>query len=557
MAGKKQFSIETVFKMVDRASAPIKKISRETGRFARSMKKSFKAARIAALKFTRFVKRKTFNALKSVGKLGFGALAIGTGLAVRSFVSFDKAITSTVAKFGGINLASKEGQKTFNDLKKAARDVGAATEFSATQAAEGLDFLAMAGFNSEQAISALPKVVDLATAANVDFARAVDISSDVLGAFNLQTKDTVQLEKNLVRVNDVLAKTVTSANTNMEDLFESIKKGGPTFKAGGQSIETFSALTGIMANAGIKGSEAGTALRNVMLRLAKPVGEAKKALKDLGVKVKDSDKNFKDIVDIIGQFEKGLKGMGDAQRTATLTTIFGARSVTGMNILLAQGEKALRSYRQSIIDSNGAAAQMAEIMRQSIINRLKTLASALTEVSFKFLETFSQDGKNAIDSLTESVKKIDDADIKRFIDTLKAGWSVIEGTAKLLKGLAEALLSVTRVIGTLANIATFGRFGKLSEQLTDFLTKDAREALKKNVVQTREQRTTAERIGLPEISPLTGGIQSPEATQAESRRVEEKILRGELLILDPTNRTELKGDNLGPLITLNQSGATG
>lgn len=534
MANKKQFSIETVFKMIDRASAPIKAISRQTKKFSNVVKRSFRGARIAATKFTRFIGRKTLGALRRIAQFSLAGLAIGVGLAVRSFVSFDKAITSTVAKFGGINLASKEGQETFDRLKKSAREVGAATEFSATQAAEGLDFLAMAGFNAEQAIASLPKVVDLATVANVDFARAVDISSDTLGAFNLMTEDSAQLQKNLTRVNDVMAKTITSANTNMEDLFESIKKGAPTFNKAGQSMETFAALTGILAGSGIKGGEAGTVLRNVMLRLANATPKASKVMKDLGIKIQDDSGNFLDIIDIIGQFEKSTKKMGTAQRSAALGTIFGARAISGVNVLLSAGSNVLREYRASIEASSGAAADMAKIMRQSIANRLKALSSALTELSFKFIEAFSKDGKNAIESLTEAVRNID---MESFVKTVKSDvipalrgvWTVIKGIAASVKFLVEQLDNFVGGIMKVANVMTFGGLDRAFARVAG---------------------AGAEKVEFqPGAMPTTA--RSSEA--AVQKTVSETTRKGELTIKDETRRAELTG-NLGGAVKLAPSG---
>ena len=146
----------------------------------------------------------------------------------------------------------------------------------------------MAGFNAEQAMKMLPGITSLATVANVDLARATDIASDALGAFNLMTNDTVQLQKNLNRVNDVSAKTTTMFNTDLNALFESVKAGASTFTAAGQSMESFNALVGVMSNAGVKGSESGTSLRNVMLRLADPTKETADVLK----KIRCSDSRF-------------------------------------------------------------------------------------------------------------------------------------------------------------------------------------------------------------------------------------------------------------------------
>ncbi|HEC61161.1 MAG TPA: phage tail tape measure protein [bacterium] len=332
MANK--FTISTTFKAHDRMTKTVKGMNQVVGRLG--------------------------VLTKRVAKVGIIAFGVALGLVTREFVNFDQAITSSSAKFGDLNLATAKGQKQLKELGRIARDVGAATQFSATEAAQGLDYLAMAGFNVEQAIAGLPRVIDLATVGKIDLARATDISSDALGAFNMMVKDSSQLQTNMTRINDVMAKTITSSNTDLEQLFETIKKGAPAFTMAGQSIESFNALAGAMANAGIKGTDAGTSLKNVMLRLAQPAGEAGKILKELGVRTADSSGNFRDVIDILADFEKGLKGMGTEQRTAALKTIFGQRTITGISVLLATGSDALREYRKSLEESTGAAAKMAK-----------------------------------------------------------------------------------------------------------------------------------------------------------------------------------------------------
>jgi TP901 family phage tail tape measure protein len=332
------------------------------------------------------------------------AIALGAGVAIKEFVAFDQAITSTSAKFADLNLQTQEGQRTLEELGITARQVGATTEFTATQAGEGLEFLALAGLSATQSMTALPEVVDLATASQLDLSRATDISTDTLGAFNLMTEDTIQLQANMARVNDVLAATSASANTDVEQLFEAIGNGAATFSNAGQSIETFSALAGKMANATIKGGEAGTALRNVMLRLSDPSAEAADELQRLGINIADENGNFRDIIDIIGDFEDSLAGLGEVERTTALSTIFGARTVNSFNVLLNEGSDSLREYRGALEQSEGAASRMADTIRGSLQNRLATLKSAALEVGFKFVEAFEEQGGEALGTLTEAVR---------------------------------------------------------------------------------------------------------------------------------------------------------
>lgn len=408
------FAVRTKFTAQDKVTKAFGRMGRSADKFGNRSEKAFRRASRSATKF----KGVTSGILKAGALLGgIGALTMGLRTVTTEFIEFDQAITSASAKFKDLDLLTEKGRKTLQRLKTTARDVGAATQFSAGEAAQGLDFLAMAGFNAEQSMVALPGVVDLATVANLDLARSTDIASDSLGAFGLMTQNTEKLQKNFTRLNDVMALTMARTNTNMEAMFEAIQKGAPAFTAAGQSLETFNALLGVMANSGVKGGEAGTSLRNVMLRLAKPTGEAQKVIESLGVNTRDKlTGNFRDVVDILADFEKGLRGMGTAQRTAALSIIFGARVVTGMNILLKEGSKSIRSFREELLDSAGASERMANIMRQSIGNQLKALRSAAIELGFKFFEAFEKDGVSGVKALTKAIRELD---VKPLIEDMK------------------------------------------------------------------------------------------------------------------------------------------
>lgn len=387
------------------------------------------------------------RATRRVVQGGLLALGAGVALATREFIALDDSITQAGAKFKDLDTTSSDYAATLEKLSMAARDVGSVTEFSATDAAGALDKMAMAGLTSEQSMALLMQTTNLATAAGTDLTQAVDIATDSLGAFNLMTEDAAQLQTNLTRISDVMAKTTTTANTSLEDMFESVKAGAPAFTAAGQSVESFAALTGVMANAGVKGSTAGTNLRNIMLKLADPTAEAAKQLEALGIQTSDEAGNFRDIVDILADFEKGLDGMGTAQRTAALSTVFGARSVTGVNILIAEGSDALRDYRSELENSAGASRTMAEAMRNSLGNRIKVLRSALTELGLKFVDAFDEQGREALDRLIEGITNFDP---KPVIDFLTRGAQLMFNLARRIRPLIPVIIALVAGIKVLA-----------------------------------------------------------------------------------------------------------
>lgn len=450
MAGK-TFSIATVFKLIDKITAPMRRATLSTKKFSNAFKSDIRRAQYQVAALATSIKTKLMGAITMVASTGFFALAMGIGYAVREFISFDHAIIQAGAKFKDLKPGTEEYKKSLKELGVAARKVGAETQFSATEAGKGLDFLAMAGFKSKQAIALLPKTVELATATSMDLARATDIASDSLGAFGLMTNNTAQLTKNLARVNDVFAKTTTSTNVTLEMLFEAVKKGGPALTGMGQSIETFSAATGILAQSGIKGGEAGTALRNTMLSLAKPTGEAATIVKKLGINVKDQKGNFKDLFVILKDLEKGMAKYGNVEKAAMLKTVFGKRTVTALNVVLASmknktkdGVSELEALRNTLEKSKGSAAAMAAEMRKSLLNRLKILGSTLIEVGLKFVSAFSKQGGNALDSITESISKFD---VKPITDGILKTISFIKDTIDVLKPFKPLIMGIIIALG--------------------------------------------------------------------------------------------------------------
>jgi TP901 family phage tail tape measure protein len=394
MAGR--FSVETIFKAVDKLTAPVSRMQNSIGKFTRS----------ASDGLGRLNRRfsKVSDGIKKVGRnMLIGAAVIGGAMisVVATGAQFEQSIVNASAKFPeGV----KRGTDAFKALEDAARKTGSTTEFTASQSAEALNFLAMAGFNAENAIAALPGVVDLATASTLDLGRATDIASDTLGAFNLMSEDSAQLGKNLQRVNDVIAKTATSANTSVEELFEAISQAGPVAVTAGASLETFAALVGTLGSSSIKGGRAGTTLKNVFLSLAAPGTEAAKILKKLKVETRDADGNLLDIVDTLGSLNTSLDGLGTGARSEVLEGLFGKIPIAGVNVLLAAGTEQLKTYRRAIEGADGANRVMAETMRDTVQGRLNGLKSAIEGVSVSLFSMNNEHMSKAIDGLTELVR---------------------------------------------------------------------------------------------------------------------------------------------------------
>lgn len=421
------FNVSTAFTSQDRVSSAFRNMGRNAGRFGNSASSAFRQAGRSGSRFGDIVKG-ILSA--SAIKAGLGLLRRGLSSVGTEFISFDDAATSAVSKFNEINIATDQGQKAFARLKAAARETGAATEKTATQSAQALDLLALAGFNLEQSIANLPGVVDLSTASRLEMDRATEISTKSLGAYGLKVKDITQLQKNFTRVTDLMVATTTTSETNLETLFESVAAGAGTFVSAGQQIETFNSLVGKLAGQAVTGEKAGTALRNIILRLAAPVPKAQKLLDKFGISVKDQEGNFRDIVDVIGDFEKQLKTVGDVQRLAALDTIFGKKSVEAFDKLIKIGSKDLRVYREELLQSGGTTKKIADIMRDSLGNRIRVLASSAIEMGFRFLEAFDGKGRKGITILTEAVR---DFDMQPVVDTVKFAFTAFSDLLSLLR----------------------------------------------------------------------------------------------------------------------------
>ncbi|WP_406171207.1 phage tail tape measure protein [Streptomyces sp. NBC_00996] len=288
-----------------------------------------------------------------VGSVAAGGLAFAS---LKASGDFEKSMNQVRAVSGATG-------KDFQDLRNEAKDLGKTTKFSASQAADGMGFLAMAGFKAKDILSAMPGVLSLASAGNMDLAQSADIASNILTGYGFKAKDTN-------KVVDILAKTFTSTNTNLEQLGEAMKYAGPVAHSAGLKFEESAAAIGLMGNAGIQASMAGTSLRGSISRLLAPTDKIQGALDKLGVKVTDAHGKMLPLADIIEQL--GKKGAS----TSDLMTIFGQRAGPAMAALIDQGAPALRKLTGQLEHAGGTADRIAKIQMEGLQGQLVSLKSA-------------------------------------------------------------------------------------------------------------------------------------------------------------------------------------
>lgn len=526
MAGSNSFSLQAILSLTDDLTGPYKKTTNKVIGLNDRLGNSFRSLGSGITR-----------GLKGAAVVGVAAISAGLVIATKEFISMEGAIVAAGAKFKDLDVTSDDYAETLKKLQDSARAVGRDTKFSAIDAAGALDKFAMAGFESGQSMALLMSTTDLAMVANTDLTTAVDIATDSLGAFNLVVKDEIQLQKNLTRVSDVMSKTTTTANTSLEEMFEAVKMGGPAFSAAGQDIESFSTLVGIMANSGVKGGEAGTSLRNIMLRLAKPTGEAADVMKELGIITQDSNGDFLDIIDIIGQFQKGLKGMGTAQRTAALTTVFGARSVTGMNILLAEGVDSLRDFREGLDGAGGSTRTMGQAIMKSLGNRLLATKSALTEMGFTFVEVFADKAGPTIDRLNEGIKNIDlssiairfDAFINKILDNMPAIKQAFVDFLPAIKDIASQIATILGfLVEAIAKVTSFTAGPAFTA--IDFLLPGGQQRVAERGLAKKRAAAEEERLRISAQNPRF--VQQENAIQ-QSRVMQETTQRNDIFLHAP------------------------
>lgn len=355
------------------------------------------------------------------------AVAAGIGASVKVAANFEQAM----ARVKAISNATDE---EFRDLTKIAQKMGETTQFSSVEAAGALEFLSMAGFKVKDQIAALPSVLNLAAAGNVDLARSADIVSNIMSGFGMKAEDTGKAV-------DVLVKTMTTANTDLPQLGEAMKYVAPVSAALGISFEDTATAIAKMSDAGIQGSQAGTTLRAAMLSLANPTGQTEKAMKELGINITDANGKMKPLPQLIGHIAEKMKGMTDKQKTATAAQLVGTEAVSGFLALLAIGEDGLKDYSKELQNAGGTADRVAKTQMDTLNGAFKEFQSALEGVGIKIGNEFLPEFKEIVKFGTDVVRMLGDLNPATATTGLKMG-----GAAA---GIALVGSSLIKLIGTL------------------------------------------------------------------------------------------------------------
>lgn len=330
------------------------------------------------------------------------------------------AITGTAAALGGVAAAAiKVGSdfesqmsrvkaisgatgEEFEQLKAQAMQLGADTSFSASQAAEGMENLAAAGFTTSEIMNAMPGLLNLAAASGEDLASSSDIAASTLRGFGLAASDAAH-------VADVLAANANRTNSSVADTGEAMKYIAPLARAAGLSLEETAAAIGIMANAGVNGSQAGTSLRGALSRLSKPTKDMSEAMDELGISFYDSNGKMKSLTEQVGMLRQATEGMTDEQKNNYLVTLYGQEALSGMLALINEGEGSLGELTEAYRSCDGEAQKAAETMQDNLSGALEQLSGSAETLGLAFYNSVANNLKNAANTATESINNITDS----------------------------------------------------------------------------------------------------------------------------------------------------
>lgn len=375
-------------------------------------------------------------------------------------IDFSSSMSNVAATMGMTAEQVSTGAEDYQKLENAARECGETTKYTASESADALNYLALAGYDVNKAVETLPKVLNLATASGMDLASCTDMVTDTMSALQLQTSD-------LDGYMDMMAKTAQKSNTTVAMLGEGILQCAGTVKSTGQDVDTMCTSLGILANNGIKGAEGGTHLRNMLLSLTSPTDVASAKLKELGVSVADSEGNIRDINDIFGDLNAKLSKLSDDQKTKALSDIFNKTDLSSVNAMLQGMSGSFDDLKAQVDNADGACQTMADTMNNNLKGKLAIMDSSLESLGITIFDKFSAPLEDAAEKgselFSELTKDIKDGDLSdEFDDMGNALGDLVETGAKFAKGSLPILIDGIKffcehsnlVIGGLTGIAT-------------------------------------------------------------------------------------------------------
>lgn len=364
---------------------------------------------------------------------GIGAAAVKVG------ADFDSSM-SKVKALSGAN------EEQFAQLRQAALDAGETTAFSASEAADALGYMALAGWDADQSMTALPGVLDLAAASGMDLAAASDMVTDYLSAFGLEAAQASSFS-------DMLAYAQANSNTTADQLGEAYKNCAATLHGAGQDVETVTSLLEALANQGLKGSEAGTAVSAIMRDITAKMSDGAIKIGDASVAVQNADGNFRDLTDILTDVEAATEGMGTAQQAAALSGTFTADSIKGLNMVLTEGMGNVADYEEQLRGSLGTAGEQASTMLDNFSGQMTLLQSALQSGAIAISDVLTPVISRLVGYVQQAVDWFNSLDEgqKKIIVIIAMVVAAIGPLLMILGSIASGIGSIITLVGLIAS----------------------------------------------------------------------------------------------------------
>lgn len=332
----------------------------------------------------------------ALGGITTAAAKVGAG--------FEESMSQVAATMGLSVEEIQNGSAEFEALSKAAEDAGATTAFSASEAAAGLNYLALAGYDAATSAEVLPSVLNLAAAGGMDLAYASDLATDAMAALGIEASN-----ENLTKFGDQMARTASKANASVGQLGEAILTVGGTAKSLAGGTTELNAALGVLANRGIKGAEGGTALRNIILSLSAPTDKAKKLMDGLGISVYDAFGNIRPLNDVFSDLNIAMQSMTEGEKTNVLSDIFNKVDLKSAEALLAGTGEEFDSLSAAIENSQGAMQNMADVQLDNLTGDITILKSGLEGLGIALYQTMQVNARGAVQAITEAVNDISGA----------------------------------------------------------------------------------------------------------------------------------------------------
>ena len=390
-----------------------------------------------------------FGVMQSIGMKAVNAITGSLGGMVGGVVdagkTFDASMSQVAATMG-------KSVSEIQDLRDFAQEMGATTAFSATQAADALNYMALAGYDSEKSMAMLPNVLNLASAGGMDLARASDMVTDAQSALGLTMDETTTMV-------DQMARTASKSNTSVEQLGDAILTIGATARSIKGGTTELNTILGALADNGIKGAEGGTHLRNILLALQNPTSDAAASLKKLGVSVYDADGNMRSTIDIIKDLQSGMEGMDQASKDAIISGIFNKTDLAAVNALLNTSEGRFSELAESIDDCAGAAKQMADTQLDNLQGDITLFQSALEGLRISIFDNFNGPMRSTVKIATEGL-----TEAKNIVDDLGSAFSeggfagVLEKAGSYIDKLPPGLKAAAAAAGAFVGVGAANSF---------------------------------------------------------------------------------------------------